>query len=67
MITVTKRKPETLYNLWLNKCPHCNSKDEDSDVFVEISSEGLYTHFSLCKSCRKELANKLLNPVSEAK
>lgn len=57
MITVKKIEYGVEYPDWAKRCPHC--QNNDADVYIELSSDGLYAHFALCKICRIELAKKL--------
>ncbi len=62
MITVEKRDYKE-YPDWVKKCPHC--QNNDLDAYIEISSDSIYAHFALCKSCRIELSKKLILSLSD--
>lgn len=62
MIEVKQKQYETRYPEWVNMCPHCNINH--ADATIKITSEYVnHIGFTLCKSCREELAEKLLNPI----
>lgn len=62
MIEVKQKQYDDKYPEWVNMCPLCNINHADSTT--RITSEYINDiHFALCASCRKELAEKLLNPI----
>ena len=62
MIEVKQKQYDTRYPEWVNMCPYCNINL--ADTTIAITSEYVnHTNFTLCESCRKELAEKLLNPI----
>lgn len=62
MIQVKQKQYDNRYPEWVNMCTICNINH--ADTTITITSEHVnHTHFTLCKSCRKELAEKLLNPI----
>ncbi len=65
MITVTNRVYGPTEPEWLKLCPHCRINYIDS--FIELDSEGIYTHFALCNECRTELSDKLKMPTGVTK
>ena len=62
MIEVKQKKYDDRYPEWVNMCTHCNINHTDSTIII-TSDYVNDTHLALCEVCRKELAEKLLNPI----
>lgn len=62
MIEVKQKQYDDRYPEWVNMCPHCNINY--ADITIQITSDYVnHTNLALCEVCRKELAEKLLNPI----
>ncbi len=57
MIAVSNNHYPVDFPVWVKACPLCNQNESDKHILVE--SDNMNVHFSLCKSCRMELARKL--------